>query len=230
MAAELITSNTGSVIDTNPVNNNEYKAWGEALTIPSEGPDYWLSSFMVSLRRYGSFSGDVWAEVYATTGTVGSDAYPTGSSLAVSASFDSTSISTSAYQWVTLEFDETFKLEAGTSYVLVVTSDTGTSSDYVSTRLTDETDHPGNAAVLYGSKWSSSAIDCQFKLYGTPDEGYDETGKNQIGLINVSVTDTQVYSETGLSQIILAAGFPTPQSFVLTATQVAETHVHLEWT
>lgn len=67
-----------------------YPARGLAFTTPTTA--YTLDSVSFYIRRYGTLSGNCYAKLYAATGTIGTDAVPTGSALATSAAVSASAI------------------------------------------------------------------------------------------------------------------------------------------
>ena len=92
---------------------------------------------------------NVWAEVYAITGTPGSNAVPTGAPIASSTHINASTIG-SSYSLVTFSFNNSVTLTAGTNYAIVVRRDGSGPLIYVGTS-TGPADTGNNMAWDTGS-------------------------------------------------------------------------------
>lgn len=125
-----------------------------------------LTSVKFYMKRYGMSTGNVYATVYAHTGTWGSTGKPTGSILAQSANVDVTSISNSVYELVTFTFsgDDQITLEDGVHYCVAVWY---TVNSYMLVgRDESSPTHNGNA-FNYVTSWnySTGGYDLPFYVY-----------------------------------------------------------------
>ena len=132
--------------------------------------NYTLTSAKFYLKKFGSPTGNITAEIFAHTGTFGVNGKPTGSALATS---DNVAISglTTSDQLITFNFSgvNQITLTAGTNYVVVVTYNAGDSSNFLfvggdgSTRVA-----PGNGCYsLNNTSWTAyTATDFCFYVYG----------------------------------------------------------------
>jgi hypothetical protein len=126
-----------------------------------------INKAMFKLLKGGSPTGNIWAELYAITGTFGSTAIPTGSALATSDTILAQDLTTSLVE-KTFNFTYGTQLQSGTNYAIVVCFEGGSSVNYVrSQRVADTTGDAGNRVSLTGSTWSSSGTsDCPYVVYG----------------------------------------------------------------
>lgn len=159
------------------------KELSQAITI---GTSYNLASAKFYLKKFGSPTGNIVAKLYAVTGTVGTNAVPTGSALVTSDPIDISTLSTSyalstftfsGYDLTSGDYAITIEYNGGdaTNYLLVGTKSFGTGSE-----------HAGNmgARNTSTSNWSNvSGADLIFyvtasastdKVSGT-DEGFANT-------------------------------------------------------
>ena len=129
-----------------------------------------LSSCKFYIRKSGSPTGNAVAKLYATTGTFGTNARPTGAALATSANFDVSTLTTS-YVVNTLTFSgaNRVKLTNGTNYVITFEYSGGNSTNRVELGA-DSTSptHAGNGSSLFGASWSGSSQDVCFYVYLAP--------------------------------------------------------------
>ena len=90
---------------------------GECFIMPAS--KYTLTSCKFNLQKAGSPTGNCYARLYAVTGTIGTDAVPTGSVLATSDAKDVSTISTST-GLVEFSFSgaEQYELQASTNYYI----------------------------------------------------------------------------------------------------------------
>ena len=140
------------------------------------GENATLTSVKFVICRVGSPTGNIYAKLYEHSGTYGTSSVPTGSPLATSGAFDSSTLGVSfAQKTFTFSGENIYSLVANTGYVIVISYDvTPSSSNYVKVAF-DETEsiHGGNMSTLDdymggGATWSeNSTADCTFILYGT---------------------------------------------------------------
>lgn len=137
MSVVLIDSYTGTIV----YQLGLWPQWIEEGMSYSNPQRYTLDKVIVSLKRVGSPGGNMYARIYAHTGTFGVSSLPTGSVLATSDAISTNSISTSA-QSVTFNFSSTNRitLYESTYYVIELTSNNGDASNYI-----------GVGAVISGS-------------------------------------------------------------------------------
>ena len=132
-----------------------------------------LTSCKFYLSTYGSPSGmmnpTMYAYLYASTGTYGTDMKPTGSALATSTPLDISVVPT--YTSFALEefiFDGTFTLVAGTAYVIVIAYIGGDASNYLIVGAdASSPSADGNYCINAGSWYADNSKDLCFYIYGT---------------------------------------------------------------
>ena len=133
----------------------------------------------------GSGTGDVWAVIMGTTGTVGSTAVGDGNILAKSDHLDGGTLTTSA-SIQTFTFAEPIVLPAGDYFLGMSGQDTGTSSVHWAEVRSDNSSptHSGNLARYNNptSAWvADSGADCIFYAYGTKNLDLITKGSDDIG-------------------------------------------------
>jgi hypothetical protein len=130
---------------------------------------YILDSCRFQISRYGSPTGNVYANIYAHSGTFGSSSVPSGTALATSSTLNIASLTTSA-TWKTFSFTgaNAITLSPSTYYVISLFSNNGDASNYLYIKCTSTaTNHSGNGCTTAdGSSWASSTYDNNFIVYG----------------------------------------------------------------
>lgn len=150
-----------SYSETNYVSNTSSTV-GQSFT----GNGGVLDSCKFYLQRYGSPSGNVYAKLYAHSGTFGSTGIPTGSPLAISDPVSASTIPTS-FSLVTFTFSGSNRVNLvnGTKYFIVFE----TSFSYPNYILCgyDSTSptHPGNYAWYSGGWYYDASRDLCFYVY-----------------------------------------------------------------
>jgi len=155
-------------------------AGGQALTTPATA--YHLTAVKFYLKKSGSPTGNLMAKVYSTTGTVGTDATPTGAALAESEAVDSSTVDSSDYELVTFNFigSNQITLSASTDYFIDFEAHSANfdGSNYIigGVDITAPT-HAGNISYFVNGSWlAESAYDTCFYLYGwIPESSYSST-------------------------------------------------------
>lgn len=127
---------------------------------------FWMS-------KAGTPAGNMWAAIYAHTGTYGVNGVGTGPALATSTIRAQSTLQApaTALRWEDFVFDGTFTLDAGTPYVLVIAVDTWISSANTYNAGSDASapTHPGTRVNYNGTIWSSnSSQDLIFRVFTTP--------------------------------------------------------------
>ena len=136
-----------------------------------------LDSAKFYLTSYGTPPvGNIYSKIYASTGTHGVDALPTGSALATSDPVDSSLVTNThpTYELYTFTFSgaNRINLTSGTTYIIVVEyTEALTYANGIWAGFTD-LQHAGNAASLFatwevGGPWGSTNEDLIFYIYGT---------------------------------------------------------------
>jgi hypothetical protein len=139
--------------------SNAYKA-GQTFTVsvPTR-----LLKVKFYLKKVGSPTGNSYAKIYALSGGL-----PTGSPLATSNAFNTSTLSTTSFTLATFNFDETnqITLSAGTYAVTFEPDDlvAGTNTQF-GTDTTSPT-HSGTPLIYNGTVWSTLTNDMIFYVYG----------------------------------------------------------------
>lgn len=150
-------SNQDSYLNT----SSSTGAFGQAITFGSEED---IGSVKFYMMKSGSPTGSMYAKIYAATGTVGTDAVPTGSVLATSESVDVSTL-TGSFALVEFVFSSAYTASAG-DYCIVVEYTSGDDSNYVRGGSdTSSPSHSGNSCYYPGS-WSSYTDDMCFYVLG----------------------------------------------------------------
>ncbi len=192
-------SGTPSVVDSYSESNYS----GGGYSVYSGLPEYaqsftgngnTLDSAKFYLKKVGSPTGNVYAKIYAHTGTFGSGGTPTGSALAVSDAVDVSTIGTSnALQTFSFSGANRITLANGTHYCVVISYSGGTAgvdfiiAGYDSTSPT----HAGNAAY-YDTSWHATSPDICFYVYGVGSTGAFSLSDSFAS----SITSGHIFAET----------------------------------
>lgn len=132
---------------------------GQAITLSKT---YKIKYIAFVFRRYYYATGNVYAKIYAATGTVGTNAYPTGSVLATSEAIDITTVSDSKSK-VTFTFTTPYTITAG-NYCVCLNYAGGDASNHLLIYFnTTSASHYGN--MFYAAVNPISTWDCYFYLY-----------------------------------------------------------------
>lgn len=132
--------------------------------------DYPLTRADFYLSKTGSPTGNAVAKLYASTGTFGTDAEPTGAALDTSNNLDVSTISSSpTYDLHTFTFTGEYPMTSGTTYVITVEYSGGDASNNVVVgRDASSPTHAGNNSRFISGTWSQLAgLDFVFYVYGT---------------------------------------------------------------
>ncbi len=109
------------------------------------------------------------AKIYATTGTFGASAVPTGSALATSDPVN-VNVLTTTYALITFTFSTPYTLSANTKYAIVLEASdvTGTGSNYVTAGMDNSSPtHAGNRFTMTGGVYTAdSTRDMCYYVYG----------------------------------------------------------------
>jgi hypothetical protein len=165
--ATLVDSYSESNQDSySTLNSSTYVAHGQSFT----GSDGKLDSAKFYMKKAGTPSGNIYAYLYAHSGTFGTSSVPTGSALATSDAVDFSTVETSAYALYTFVFSgaNRYTLADATHYVLVLSVQSATTSTGNGIMLGNDASspsHDGNSC-RYLSSWASygSRDDC-FYVY-----------------------------------------------------------------
>jgi hypothetical protein len=147
-------------------------ARGMAFTTPAQA--YYLTQVKFYLERYGDPTGNVTAQLFAATGTVGTDAKPTGSALATSANYDLATFPTDP-TLLTFTFATPYELAASTDYCIVIVNPASgiDTSNYVNMGIDESSSsYAGNRFYYNSSAWTASSTnDYAFYVIGNSKEG-----------------------------------------------------------
>lgn len=159
----LLDSYAGSADDITRMDANRDEV-GQGFNIATPAT---VSGCKFHIRRGSAAAGPIVCRLYASTGTMGVDATPTGAALAASAAIDANTISSSA-GLVDFPFTAPVAVAAG-DYFVALEFTTGNNPDWVEV-FYDNTSpaHSGNAvdALSTGGPYTVSAWDILFEAYG----------------------------------------------------------------
>jgi len=165
--SETNQDNAPAFIDEHPSDIMGYSAAGQCLTLSSA---YKITSVKYYLKKSNSPTGNLVAKIYNTTGTVGTDAIPTGSALTESAPINSSTL-TAGYVLYTFHFYGANQIivPKGDIYIDVEanTADFSAANDARVGVDTSAPTHSGNVCLYANSAWELVATwDLIFYLYG----------------------------------------------------------------
>lgn len=126
-----------------------------------------LNSCKFYLNKYGSPSGNMYALLYAHSGTFGSSSVATGSVLATSSPINANTVSGAGL--IEFTFDGSYKMSPDTNYVILCNFNNGDVDNYIMVGVDNSlpVEHEGNVVTNDGSWGYDSAVDCLFYVYGT---------------------------------------------------------------
>lgn len=160
-----------SVIDSyNETNYSNYANLGATQAYDAGGQAFTATASYISLVKFyltgsASVSGTMTAKLYASTGTYGTSAVPTGSALATSSVASVASLSTSP-ALINFSFDGTYRMVEGTKYIIVLDC-SGVSAGSVGFGLdTSSPTHSGNESLHTGVWTADANVDAIFYVYG----------------------------------------------------------------
>jgi hypothetical protein len=177
----------------------DYKR-GQSFT----GIDAQLTSIAVSCYHLGDPTGNVYLEIYAHSGTYGTNSVGTGDPLAISDGVDITTFSHSpALKLFTFSGANQITLSAGTYYVWTLKFEDGYINNYA-VLYGDNTSptHSGNSCAYIGTWSASTAVDYIFYVFSSTliVNCFDSVSITENilsgGTIFVSVSDTISVTET----------------------------------
>lgn len=163
--ATLIDSYSESNADTYiPLDTGDFlycgQAWQAAQTIK-------VGSCKFHLKKTGSPTGNMYAYLFAATGTPGTNGTGTGTALATSNAIDVSTLGTSA-ALVEFTFATPYEVQNGNNYVICLGYSGGDTSNYVEYGCdVSSPTHAGNMAYKTPSgAWDYSTADGCFYAYG----------------------------------------------------------------
>jgi hypothetical protein len=140
---------------------------GIAITMPSN--ILTVSSIQFNLKKSGSPTGNAIGRLYAATGTVGTNAVPTGGVLVSTGTLDVSTLTTS-YVLYELTFTSAYMATPNASYCFVLENPGSgvDASNYPIMDCSSGATHSGNSCYYMNSAWGvDAAVDPIFYLYGT---------------------------------------------------------------
>jgi len=140
----------------------EFSAVGQAFTA---GDNYNVTACKFYIKKTGSPTGDLIAKLYNATGTVGTNAVPTGAALASSNTLDASTI-TASYVLYEFTFSSPQAISNGNDYVIVLEGDSDPLSTINLGVDNSSPSHSGNGCYYSSTGWNASATDVCFYLYG----------------------------------------------------------------
>ena len=136
---------------------------GIAQSFTGTNNDLTWASFM--LRKNNSPTGNIYAKLYAHTGTYGTSSEPTGSALATSTAISLADI-TSGGGLVIFEFLTPYTLTNGTKYTITIESTDCDSINYVGVQSKFSGTHAGNLAKYSSGSWTAdNTYDMIFNVF-----------------------------------------------------------------
>ena len=162
--ADLIDSYSEANVD-DTLNGKKYI--GQTFTSPG---GYLLDSAKFYLKRGTALTGNIYALLYALTGTPGTDAVPTGSILATSDAVAASSVG-AAYALIEFTFSGAERVElAAQDYGICYYLESGNTSDSLLGFDASSATHGGNVfwSVTDGTTWDKlgAGFDAAFYVYG----------------------------------------------------------------
>lgn len=153
--------------------------------------NYTLDSVKIYVSKQAAVSGNLYAKIYAHTGTFGTDGKPTGSALATSDAVAFSSVALYGTREVTLNFSSSNRilLEADTYYCVVIMSDTS------STGMRIYLSYQEDPTNIYGT-WSSSSDGSSWSVNTNMDMPYFVYGIEANDPIASSVNTSSTKSAT----------------------------------
>lgn len=141
-----------------------------------------ITKISVELSNTGSPTGNIYAKLYAHSGTFGTSSVPTGSVLATSNAVNVTSISSQAFYDFTFSGAEQYQLGNGTNYVIVIdVSGVSNKAFFDFWDIQDDTGMAGNSARFSGSWIADSGSDLSIKIYTLSAPLFDKISGTDAG-------------------------------------------------
>ncbi len=159
-----------------------------------------ITKIGVRLWKAGAPTGNAVIGIYNITGTVGTNAYPTGSAISTSLPIDVATFPLNNYdgEWFYFEFLTPVNLSAG-DYAFVLEYSGGSSGNQVEIEIkTNGTYSNGNVCRYTGSWTTVATTDVAFRLYGgysCPIDQYYTATTNDSGQVDISTWSDLNYGE-----------------------------------
>ena len=171
--AETEYDSDTSLAIVHPSDSAAYSCTGQSFTMI--GTNRYLSSVKFYLSKTGSPTGVLRAILYAHTGTYGTSSVPTGTALATSDDFDTSTLTTSP-TLITFTFPESqrYLMIANAYYCIMiqVTSGTVNNGNNINVgRDHDSPSHSGNGSSYTNGAWVTTTYDRIFYVYGSTSIG-----------------------------------------------------------
>jgi hypothetical protein len=172
------------------------------------------------LKKFGAPTGNMVAELFAHTGTFGSNGVPTGTALATSAPIDMSTLST-AYGWFDFTFTPPVPLTNGTPYFIafsnIGTGDGGNAPIFGQDSTSPTA--PGNAASYFSGSWSGTPpayeVVYRVKTEATP------TLEITVGSVQREATISTLFTFTATAVVHMDVQAAISSTFTFTATAIA---------
>ncbi len=153
-------SSTDSYNQSNQDNDEDAGVNTEYVAQSFTGNGKKVSAAQLYLKKLGAPTGSFSYSIYATSGTNGTSAVPTGAALATSDTYEGTNLTTS-YQLISLPFSGSnqITLSNGNTYAIVINPPSGASPGnkvFVGVDASSPT-HVGNFATRVGGSWTASS-------------------------------------------------------------------------
>jgi hypothetical protein len=126
-----------------------------------------LTRVIARLKKFGTPTGNLTANLYAISGTHGSTAVPTSSALATSVTFDVSQLTTSYLQYE-IAFNTQYNMIADGYYAISFEYSGGNASNYVQISGSSTGSHAGNKSSFAGSWTAQASEDLWFKCFASP--------------------------------------------------------------
>lgn len=175
----LIASNIATPSGYLSLYNGSYTAISQSFAFQFNAT---LSSMKFRLFKSGTPTGNVYAKLYAHTGTYGTDSEITGSVLATSDPVVANSLGDDLgnADWVEFTFSTGYELSENTYYVCVIEYSDASSNSSNKISVQNKVGHDGNYATYDGSWTTYSNGDALFQVYGT-DLSYTPLTSKHLG-------------------------------------------------
>ncbi len=204
--ASIIDSYSESNQDTSTSYGGGQDYVGQSFT----GDGGTLNSAVFYLKKTESPDGNMYAHIYAHTGTFGTSSIPTGSPLATSDAIAASSLSTS-FQLISFTFSGVNKITItnGTKYVVVLeTNNSQSYPNYID--LGDDNSsptHAGNYSYYQSSTWYAGTRDLIFYVY-----------KDDVTTTSTSTTSTSTSTTSTSTSTTVSVTTSTSTSTTSTST------------
>lgn len=179
---------------------------GQAQSFANGANAQYLTRVRLRMKKTGSPTGNLTANLYAHSGTFGTSSIPTGAALATSVSFDVSKLTTSYLEYE-IAFLTQYEMAASTNYVIAFEHAVVDGSNYVQIQgLAGSGTHAGNRSQNVASTWTAtSGDDLYFKVYASPKQ-YGIPGEVFRGVTHEVVIDTPTGTFSAVEPISWSGG------------------------